>query len=199
MTLSLRRPPRRFDLSVVLIAVLALAAGAGYRHAVVTPARTVEGLEGTVRVEVPAGWGVDRDEQRLLVHRPALGEISPTLRVERLSTADGELTPSFVDLQLARIERKRARSGMGYRVLDAEERTAFGGHESSWTHYALVRDPPGTQGGDPVMPVVVEGYDVLVTTGDGRAYHIAAWARASGPQRSGLIRNVIRSLVIASP
>lgn len=185
MTYRLVPRPRRYDLSVVLVTALCLGAGAGYRHLVTGPARTTRGLGGHVTLRVPPGWVAEEDGGTLRVARASLGSSPATVQVTRIREPGPAVAPTELDLLGARIEARRAESGHGYRVLAAEERSAFGGHPALFTRYALVRDPSGLPADAPVLPEVVVGVDALVTPSSGAVYHVAAWAPEARFQKPG--------------
>jgi len=166
------QPTPRLDPAVWLMTALLIGGGVAFARGSAPPAHTVTAFDGAVTATVPSGWASYEEEGHLLIHKPTIDEISPTVEVRPLET-DGD--PLFADLALARLHHQRAETGVGYRVLHAEDRPSFGGHQASFTHYAIVQDPPGVEPGAAVLPLLVVGVDVLVLTDDGRAYHVASY------------------------
>jgi hypothetical protein len=174
--LRLVAPAGGVDALVVVVVAVALGGAALYARSAASPARAVRALEDAVTVSLPAGWTHDEVDGVLVAQRPSLGEVTPTLEVRRLD-APPDGSAEWVELALASIERERAETGFGYRVLHTERRRAFGGHQSWLVRYAIVRDPPDSEPGDAVIPVVIEGVDILVHPRGRTAYHISAWDR----------------------
>lgn len=179
MRLFRMRPVRAVpDVAVFLLAAACLAGAWLYHERIRRPAHPVTGLGESVHLEVPAGWSAEEVDGALHVSAPALGRLARGLRIERLpEDAEGPA----MDLLRVRLASERAEAGAGHRVLSAEEKVAFGGHESEWTHYALVREPPGAGPEDAVMPLVVRGVDILVTPPNGPPFRI----EAEGPATEG--------------
>lgn len=176
--LGLVGAPRPIDAGVWIAAALLLTASAGFARVARPGAHPLRALDGHVALTVPPGLTADETGGALIVRRPALGSVAPTLRVELLERPADVPPALFNDLALTRIERERARSGVGYRTLDAGEAPAFAAEHSSYSRYAVVRDPPLSQPGDAVMPVVVTGFDALVVNGE-RVYHVSTSVEAS--------------------
>lgn len=169
---SLLRP----DYSVPILAALCLAVAAVYVHWVLRPARTATALEGRVALWVPPGWSVDREGERAILSPRTLRPFAPRITVRRVGQTAGDDAVQR-DVAQARIAQQRAAEGTAYRVLDAEDRRALGGGDTTWTHYALVREPPNNAGED-VLPVVVRGVGIFVQA-DGGLYYVDAWAPAT--------------------
>jgi len=173
------------DLPLLAAAGLLLAGGAAYAAGTAPAAHEVNALDGRITVSLPAGWAGDEHDGVFEARPPSLDGVPPTLSVAPVTPAEaappareageylmGEAPAepaggAALDVEIARMEERRQRSGVGYRVLRTEEREAFGGHPSAFTHYAIVRDPPGTAPGSAHLPEVVVGVDVLVQTPDG--------------------------------
>lgn len=164
--------PRPIDLGVWLVVALLFGASAAFARVSQPESRTVDGLDGAVHLTLPAGYSMQDRDGEFVVQRPALSSVAPRLSIRRL-TRPATVDPAlFRDLELTRIERERALSGVGYRTLDAGDEPAFGAEHSSFSRYAVVRDPPLAQAGDAVMPLVVTGLDALVMNGED-AYHVS--------------------------
>lgn len=166
------------DWRVLLVASSLLGAGAAYSYASRVPARWMLLAEGSVRLELPAGWSLDSSKNVYSAHPPSLGDVSPTLQVRALRLTQPHRVAAWLDLMAERAEQSRAMWGAAYRVLRSEEKKAFGKHPSLWTYFSVVRDPDDAVAGAAVLPVVVVGVDIVVATREGNAYHIAAWAPA---------------------
>jgi hypothetical protein len=190
----------RVDLGVLGIAALLLASGLAYARGTIPGVRHVKAQDGAIRMTLPAGWVGTERAGRFIARKPSLVAAVPTTveiaRVipaprpraaeagEFLDAAEAPAPPApdpalATETELARMEEERRRSGVGHRVLETEEKNAFGGHRSVWSHWALVRDPAGTSAGAAVLPVVVRGVDVLVPRGDRGFWRVSAEAPAS--------------------
>lgn len=194
-TLRSRASLLRPDYSVPIIAALCLGAAAAYVTWVLRPAHTATVQGGRVVMWVPPGWSTDREGERAILSPRTLRPLAPRVTVRRVGDTEGGDDPVRRDVVQARIAQQRAAEGMAYRVLDASDEQAFGGHDSTWTHYALVREPPSAAGED-VLPVVVRGVGILVQA-DGGLYHVDAWAPATPEGRldPGL-RDALERMVI---
>ncbi len=191
--------PGPLDAALLASTALLLAAGFSYARATTPGARHVTALGGALVLTVPRGWSGAAEPGRYRTSAPGLSDHGATLSVREIAVPGGGpgLPADFVDLELARIERVTARSGVGYRVIETEERAAFGQSRSHWTHYAIVRDPRGSAPGAAVLPAVLRGVDVLVTTGAGRAFHVQAEAPADVfGEQTGPLRRTIESVRI---
>lgn len=186
---------RAWDPSIIaVVAVVMLGVGV-YRREILSPVKKVRALGGAVRASLPPGWNADETKDQVILRKPALSTIAPTVVIRKLSEL---MTPSLLDAELARIEASRASSGIGYRVLEAQERSSFGGHPTHWTRYALIVEPRAAGSSQIMLPVLIEGVDVLVTPSHGSAYHVAAWTTASNFQDPDCeLKNVIESLQLA--
>lgn len=174
-----RRPS--VDLGVWIVAIV--LAGSGYAYAKQTEpsARRVFAFERSVSVQLPAGWSGHEEDDRFVAQLPGLDGVPPTVLVEPVEVpSDPEAAAMFHDLELTRMQEARARSGVGFRVLHVDERSGDDGSASTWVWYAIVREPPGSSPGDAVIPVIVHGVDVLVTTRSGRAWHVGAFEPLHG-------------------
>lgn len=176
--LSLAEAPPLFDPAVWLVAVICLTLGALYAWTSVVRQHEVKALDGAVRLELPARWTFEESEGVYEAHLPSLGKLGPSLQIRPIAAPEEGITPKFIDMEVAKMDEARSESGQAYRVLKTEDRRAFGGHKSAWSYAALVQDPPGAGEGAAVLPEVMEGVDILVTTRGGRVYHVAAWAPA---------------------
>ena len=196
-TISIRAVQPRLDWAVWAVAASLLLAGWAVSRTTAEPEREITALDGAVSLILPTGWSGTEHEDSYSAGPAGLGEIIPSITVTRLAVPDGGVSPFYVDLQMARIEQATADTGVGYRVLSTAETEAFGGHPSSWTYYAIVREPPRAGAGAAVLPVVVQGVDVLVTTEDGQAFKISASAPVDEFSiESGPIGIVMESLQI---
>lgn len=190
----------RFDLPVLAVAALLLAGGLAYARSTVPAARPVRAFGGAVQLTLPAGWAGRERGGVYTARRASLDGLGPSLVVRsvpppaRPEPEEGVGGAGFVgavepdpahdaaiafETALARMEEERRQSGVGHRILDAEEKNAFGGHPSTWSHYAIVREPPGTTPGAAVVPIVVRGVDVLVRRRDGGLWQVSAEAVAA--------------------
>jgi hypothetical protein len=175
--------------------------------------RQVQAQRGAVRMTLPAGWVGTERAGRYVARKPTLvAAVAPTVQVTRVDPSArpaaaqagefldaAEASPASApdpelatETELARMEEERRQSGSGYRVLETEEKNAFGGHRSIWSHWALVRDPAGTSAGAAVLPVVVRGVDVLVPRGDRGFWRVSAEAPASAD--GALDAEVVRAI-----
>ncbi len=185
------------DWSVVIVVALALGTTAIYVRGSVSPATRVRALGDQVVVTLPRGWVGEELEEEYLAELPSFAEFPPTLSVRSIQVPKEGATPEFIDVQLALLERHRASTGIGFRVLNIEDQKAFGGHTSTWIYYAIVADPPDSEVGDAVIPAVLSGVDILVTTRSGRVYWVAAWDRSeSFNSADSQVRSVLSSVVI---
>ncbi len=163
-------------------------------------ARDVRAFGGQVLIPLPPGWSSHENTQgehpTFVAQVPTIEGLSPTMRVEPVEAHDESGTGAlFRDLEVARMQEARASEGVGYRVLDIDERQPEEGPQSTWVWYALVRDPPNVAPGAAVLPVVVLGVDVLVTTGAGHAWHVAASQPArGGPDDKDTLRRLVEGL-----
>lgn len=187
----------RVDWLVWLVAASLLVVGWITSRSIIGPEREVTALDGEISMDLPAGWNSSEHYNSFTVGPAAFGDITPTVAITRLDVPDDGPDPVFVDLQMARIEQATANTGVGYRVLSTSEMEAFGGHSTSWTYYAMVREPPGSSSGAAVLPIVVQGVDVLVTTEDGQAFSVSASAPSDAfSTETGPIHKVLSSLRI---
>jgi len=170
--------PRPVDLGVWLAVFLLFGASAAFARIAQPESRSLDGLGGHVHLTLPAGYSVDEASGELTVQRPALGSAAPQLSIRRLTRPEAMDPALFRDLELTRIEGRRAQSGVGYRTLEAGDEPAFGAEHSSYSRYAVVQDPPLSRAGDAVMPLVITGLDALVMNGED-AYHVSTSVDAS--------------------
>lgn len=200
--LKLQRVPR-MDLGPWIVTLALLAGSVAYARATAPAPREVHAFEGHVLFSLPAGWSFsenqlasDDDTHTVFVaQQPSLNSIHPTVLVEPVDV-EGSADALFIDLEVTRMQEARAESGVGYRVLHVDERDAVGGHKSTWVWYAIVRDPPDSEPGAAVYPIVVVGVDVLVVTEDG-AWHIAAFEPLhESPDDEGHLRSIVEGLRI---
>ncbi len=183
--LRLSQSLRLVDIPVVLIAFGFLAFGFFSRQQGVTPDRQIELFGKQVQIQVPSGWVVEKLGTLCRIHPPMLGEIAPTLEIRHIKADTQGFAPTFMDIQMTRIEKQRADSGSNYRILQTEDKKAFGTYRSLWSHFAIVRDPPGMQEGAAVLPVVIQGVDILVMASAQHAFHVTASAPSDLYQRLG--------------
>jgi hypothetical protein len=189
----------RVDAPVLAIAALLLAGGLAYARSTVPGARPVRALGGELRLTLPAAWVGSEHDGVYTARRASIEALGPSIEVRAVAPPPREAAaeagdedflfaasaPSgahdaalAVENELARMEDERRQSGAGYRVLQSEEKRAFGGHRSTWSHFAIVRDPPGTRPGVAIVPLVVRGVDVLVPRRDGGCWRVSAEAPA---------------------
>ncbi len=188
------------DVGVALVAALLAGSGLAYAHETAPPARRVFAFDGAMSASLPGGWSGHEEEGRFVAQLPGLEGISPTVVVEPLEVpSDPEQAALFHDLELARMQESRASRGVGFRVLHVEERASVeGSGGETWVWFAIVRDPPGTQAGDAVLPVIVHGVDVLVTTAAGRAFHVGAFEPLHGSDGDeGSLRAIVEGISFA--
>ena len=176
---GIRSAPLDTGVFVAVLLLLALGASLG-RHGQ-PEARAARAFDGAVRFTVPAGWAGHEEEHegrtQYVAQLPGFDGVRPTVIIENV-TPEGGVDPLFADLQLARIHEAREAEGVGYRVLHVDERASFGGHDATWTWYAMVVDPPHADPGAAVLPIVVVGVDVLVLTAEGEAWQVRAFEPA---------------------
>lgn len=185
------------DVGVIASALVLLACGAAFAHFSAAPSRWTSLLGNSVRLQLPARWSVDQEGGIIAVHPPSLGDVPSTLEIRPLRPVGVDMASVWLDVMTARVEAERANWGTSYRVLRSEQKKAFGQHPSSWTYFAAVRDPGGVLSGAAVLPVVVVGVDIVLTTSQGRAYHLAAWAPAAEfEDPDSPIQNLLNSLQI---
>ncbi|NOY92870.1 MAG: hypothetical protein GXP55_16925 [Deltaproteobacteria bacterium] len=187
--------PRPVDLGVWLVVAILLGTSAAFGRISRPDSHPLDALEGNVHLSVPAGFSATEDQGTVIVQRPALGHISARLEIRRAPLPDGMDPALFRDLELTRIERARSASGIGYRTLEAGDEPAFGAEHSSFSRYAMVRDPPLSRAGDAVMPVVLTGMDSLVMNGS-LAYHVSTQVEANDRAGSAELESLLRSLRI---
>lgn len=187
------------DLGVWIVAIVLAGSGLAYARQTEPPARRVFAFEGAMSATLPAGWSGHEQEGRFVAQLPSLDGIPPTVVVEPLQMpSDPEQAALFHDLELARMQESRARSGVGFRVLHVDERPSPEGGSETWVWYAIVRDPPGSQAGDAVLPVIVHGVDVLYTRASGRAFHVGAFEPLHGSDGDeGSLRAVVEGVRFA--
>ncbi len=187
----------RIDAALWLVAIVLIATGWFFARSTFEPARPMTALSGEVELTLPEGWASNELGSTYTASPASLGAVGASLSVTRVAVPADLSSPVFFDLELARFERDTAESGMAFRVLLTEENTAFGDHQCSWTHYAIVRDPDGAATGAAVLPVVVRGVGILVQTDDGRLYRVAAEAPADQfSLEAGALARAVRSLRI---
>jgi len=211
--LTLARGLPRWDPGVLAVATLLLAGGAVWARGTVPAERAVKTRSGAIRMTLPAGWVGSERAGGYVARRPSLGGIASTVRVSPLEATapevvapppDNELHGTAPDVAvasdpalatetaLAQMEEERRTSGAAYRVLETEEKNAFGGHRSLWSHWVLVREPAGASAGAAVVPLVVRGVDVLVPRGERRFWRVSGEAPA--PADGGLDPEVLRAI-----
>ena len=192
-TLRIVGAPRFADVGVWMAAALLLGSSAAFGRVAGPGSRSLDALGGDVHMNVPAGYSTTEDADGVSVQRPALGSVAPSLAVRRIALPAGTDPALFRDLELTRIERARADSGVGYRTLEAGDTAAFGAEHSSFSRYAVLRDPPLSVAGDAVMPIVVVGMDALVMNG-GAAYHVSTEVDASDEAGAAQLAVMLQSL-----
>lgn len=188
------RPTLMTDGSVWLVALLLLGGSYAFAQGTQQPARTVDALDGAVSLTLPSGWAHHEGGGGLTAEHPSMDGMPPTLAVRRL---EDELDPMAIDLAITRMEEDRASHGVGYRVLHVEEADdVFGGNRATLVWWAMSQDPPGSQPGEAVIPLVVEGVDALVVTPGGDAFHVEAFQATHGVDVADELQRVLGGLRI---
>lgn len=190
------------DIWVWGIGLLFLLGANGYAGSQIQGDITVQVLEEKVSLHLPLGWtgrdtengyvakpiGFERARPQIQIAKVRLAQESNKQDKRVANVGDLQLSQrhqfkshqikeevsllELSDIELLKLEEKHRQDGTGFRVLNTEEKKAFGGHHSIWSWFALVQEASLKQG----IPSVLYGVDVVtIVEGTNEVYTISAW------------------------
>ena len=139
-----------------------LGGGISYAQQQTPAAKPVKGLENNVSVTLPKGWTTHTAKTGFTLEQSGLGQHLPSVHFAHVGKAkDGRETKptQTADILLFGMEQDRKKAGVGYRTLKVEERDAFGGHKTMWSHFAYLAENDSAHGES--MPTLLRGWILL--------------------------------------